>query len=223
MILFSKLVAYVQRQLDGGRLLPQHIVALVRHYQEARGLDVDGMPGAATLGELERDIALLKGETIAKVYPLPLLSDGRRPIVTSSFRSRSRPRHNGVDLFYEYVAGVDPVVKRGDGGATSNGKWWIPEGTCAIAAADGVVTRASRIPTGFRVAVEHADGYETIYAHLEDLRCEVGQPIALGHPVGLVGDNPIDHDATHLHFEVTPAGRYAPVDPEKWLAGAGYV
>lgn len=223
-------VAYVKRQLDAGALTVEHVALLTAYWQDGHDLDVDGKPGPQTRVSLDRELRSLRGgpAKLAKAYPLRCLSDGRRPVITSRFKSRnpSRPRHNGVDLFYDYDAAKDPRVKVGDGGAAgSKGKarWWIPSGTLAVACADGVVVRASWIATGFRVAVEHADGFESIYVHLRDLRVKVGELVKQGDPVGLVGDNPADHDATHLHFEISPAGTYNPLDPEVWLAGATYL
>jgi hypothetical protein len=36
-------------------------------------------------------------------------------------------------------------------------------------------------------------------------------------PLGLVGDNPADHDARHLHFELSPTATYSPIDPTPFL------
>jgi hypothetical protein len=220
---------FIQWQLAHGRLLPRHIAVLVLRYQELRELGPDGMPGGATIGEIERDLARLKPESIEKCWPLPLLPDHREPRITSRFKTHNpgRPRHNGVDLFYAYDPSKDPPVPVGDGGAArgkdGKPKWFIPDGLCALAAADGVVTRASRIPTGYRVAVEHLDGYETIYCHLRGLLVQVGQQVKRGTKLGEVGDNPQDIDAEHLHFELTKAGRYEPEDPEPWLETAEYL
>lgn len=167
---------------------------------------------------------------IARVYPLPVLADLRRPYITSSghWRNPTRPTHNGCDLFYRWMATLDPPVKLGDGGATrdpkkpGDPKWFIPDGVCAIAAAPGVVQLAGDSPTGHRVWIQHADGWRTGYFHLRDLRVVEGQVVTTGTPLGLPGDNPLDRDAKHLHFEVSPVGRYEPHDPEEWLEGATY-
>jgi hypothetical protein len=73
-----------------------------------------------------------------RCYPLRALADGRRPTVTSrhAIHNPERPTHRGCDLFYRFQAG-DPPMRVGDGGRTS--RWWIPEGTWAIAPADGLV------------------------------------------------------------------------------------
>lgn len=166
---------------------------------------------------------------IGKVYPLPVLADLRKPIITSAFHAKnpSRPKHNGCDFFYRWKESDGPV-KLGDGGATRDQarpgkpKWFIPKGLRAIAAAPGIVQLASDSPTGWRVWVKHADGMRTGYFHLRGIAVRIGQEVAIGTQLGEVGDNPKDIDAQHLHFEVSPVHRYAPIDPEEWLVGATY-
>ena len=107
---------------------------------------------------------------IAKVYPLPLLPDLRRPYITSSghWRNPSRngkpgpdgkptKRHDGCDFFYRWRI-KDGNVRLGDGGAARDWskpgappKWFIPEGVTAIAAAPGIVLSARPAPTGHHV------------------------------------------------------------------------
>lgn len=162
-----------------------------------------------------------------RAYPLPLLPDMRRAYITSQFKTRnpSRPTHNGVDLFYRWRQS-DGMVKMGDGGATRDRdnpgmpKWFIPEGTKAIAAADGIVQIVGEIRTGWRLWIAHADGTRSGYFHLRSVDVSPGAEVSLGHPLGEVGDNPRAIDAEHLHFEISPAGSYAPMDPEVWLKGA---
>lgn len=211
---------FIASRLESGELTHEDIVRLVADYQARHGLAVDGKPGAATL-------AALRPQLMLKAFPLPELADGRRPVMTSGFKSRnaSRPTHNGCDFFYHWRKSDGPV-RMGDGGATrgpgGQPKWFIPAGTKAIAAAAGVVSTAGPHKTGHCVWINHADGYRSGYFHLQDTFVAVGQVVALGTPVGTVGDNPLDIDAQHLHFEVSPVGSYAPIDPEVWLRGATY-
>lgn len=186
----------------------------------------------------------------ARVWPLPDLviarDDGtaspREPRITSGFGPRPRKErpnahHDGADLFYAWLDG-DPMVPVGDGeaarGTDGRPRWWIPAGTPAIASAAGVVEVAREGKTGFRVWVRHylpgtgeLGPWRTGYFHLRDLAVKEGDPVEAGDWIGEVGDNPIDLDAEHLHFEVHrgdlkayPAGL---VDPATWLEGAGSV
>jgi murein DD-endopeptidase MepM/ murein hydrolase activator NlpD len=212
---------YNAAQLAAGKLTAGHVAELVRHWQASAGLEVDGMAGPVTIASIEASIrpARFLGS------PLPLLPDGRRAAITSAFRPADRPNHDGVDLFYQWRPGDEPDFSgdKGAAGKTSDGrpKWVIPYGTLALAAAPGRVQIAGNSPTGYRVWIDHGNGLRTGYFHLLDVRVSVGQPIAAGTALGLVGDNPADHDGRHLHFELSPVGAYSPMDPTPYfLAGA---
>jgi hypothetical protein len=158
-----------------------------------------------------------------RCYPLRALPDGRKPQITSrhALNNPERPTHRGVDLFYRYLPS-DPPMRTGDGGRTS--RWWIPDRTWAIAPADGLVEIAGNSKTGHRVWIRHAGGLATGGFHMTELAVKAGDAVKMGDPIGIVGDNPNDHDARHLHWEVyTGALKGYPkgtVDPERWLRGA---
>jgi murein DD-endopeptidase MepM/ murein hydrolase activator NlpD len=60
------------------------------------------------------------------------------------------------------------------------------------------------------VVVRHRLGYETYYAHLSAISVAVGQAVAGGTRIGLVGATG-DATGPHLHFEVRHNG--IPIDP----------
>lgn len=157
-----------------------------------------------------------------RCWPLRALPDGRKPTITSrhAIHNPSRPTHRGVDLFYRWQPGDGG--KLGDGGRTA--KWFIPDNTWSIASADGEVEVAGSSKTGWRAWIRHAGGLLTGGFHMTELAVKVGDAVRLGDPIGIVGDNPNDVDARHLHWELYdgqlaryPAGS---VDPERWLHGA---
>lgn len=230
---------YIKEQLDSGALTLAHIEALTTSYQAGEyALVKDGKPGPKTRAALEGDFP----ELFKPAGPVPLASLGkwlrlplptlpatgshpqaRRPQVTSGFHTvnPSRPTHNGVDLFYRWEPGDEPSFV-GDGGcatrlADGSPKWVVPYGIPALAAADGVVQLAGPSPTGFRCWVDHGNGWRTGYFHLERLYVQSGNKVQAGTSLGLVGHNPQDTDARHLHFELSPVDKYAPVDPEPYL------
>jgi murein DD-endopeptidase MepM/ murein hydrolase activator NlpD len=91
-----------------------------------------------------------------------------------------------------------------------------PLGTPAAAAAGGVVVFAGALPQrGNTIVVDHGWGIATLYAHLSQIEAQVGQPVAPGQPVGLVGSTGLS-TGPHLHWEVRLRGQ--PVDPASWLA-----
>ncbi len=221
---YESAAAFVRKQLERGILTFGDIARLTAYYQLHEALYVDGKPGEITLAGVRR----MPGP-LHKVAPLPVLPDLRKPQITSSFKSSnpSRPNHDGCDWFYRWRP-EDGPQKLGDGGATRDPddpdqpRWFIPDGMCAIAMAAGVVSIAGYTATGFRVWIEHADGFRTGYFHLQDAQVDVGQVVQAGTKLGLVGDNPKDRDAKHLHTEVSPVDRYEPIDPEIWLVGSTY-
>lgn len=197
---------YIRAELDAGRLTPDHIEELTRFYQAEHGSTVDGKPGPATRGLLEAELAARRGGPPfpgERVWPLKILADGRRPQITSGhfLRNPERKNHNGVDLFYRFAAGTDPPMKVGDGGRTSSG-WFIPDNTMAVAVAKGRVELAGSSRTGYRAWIDVGAGWHVGYFHLTRLEVKVGDLVEKGAPIGIVGDNPIDTDARHLHFEV---------------------
>jgi murein DD-endopeptidase MepM/ murein hydrolase activator NlpD len=220
---------YVQQELRAGRLTAAHIVELVRWFQKGHALDDDGKPGAFTRAAIEASMD--KKDRIAEWprtptlhSPMPKLPDGRKAVITSGFKTvnPSRPDHNGVDMFYTWKFGDRPdfVGDMGAAGRKANGepKWVVPHGVRCVAAADGVVQIAGRIGTGYRMWIDHGNGWRTGYFHLLDTNnLAPGDVVYVGQQLGLVGDNPKDGDARHLHFELSPSDRYAPVDPEPYL------
>lgn len=217
---------YVKREIVEGRLTYAEIVKLVEVFQSKHGLDVDGKPGIKTQALIEKMLAPKKSVKSVKsakflASPMPTLEGGRRAVVTSAYRTKDRPKHNGQDYFYAWREGDKPafVGDRGAAGRTKSGspKWVVPYDVCAIAAADGVVQIAGNTATGHRLWIDHGNGWRTGYFHLLDLRVAVGQVVQRGKELGLVGDNPSDNDGRHLHFELSPVDRYAPVDPAPYF------
>ncbi len=91
-----------------------------------------------------------------------------------------------------------------------------PTGTPVRSARGGVVTRAGWVGAyGFLVIVDHGAGWETRYAHLSRIDVTVGQRLAQGAVVGLVGSTGAS-TGPHLHFEVRREGQA--LDPLAYLA-----
>jgi murein DD-endopeptidase MepM/ murein hydrolase activator NlpD len=79
-------------------------------------------------------------------------------------------------------------------------------GTPIYSIFDGIV----RIATfgggyGYYVVVRHANGLETLYAHMSRLSCQVGQVVRAGELLGLGGSTGYS-TGPHLHLEVLYAG-----------------
>ncbi len=68
---------------------------------------------------------------------------------------------------------------------------------------------------GNLVIVDHGDGFHTLFAHLADVSCAVGDAIADGDDLGTVGDT-ASLKGAYLYFEIRQRG--LAVDPAQWLA-----
>lgn len=211
---------YNRDRLASGDIGPQHITEMTEFWQRHHGLAVDGYCGPRTIASIEQ------GMYSNRCYPLRNLHDGREAVITSGFKTDnpSRPTHNGVDFFFQWLDS-DPDVLVGDGGAIMrNGvrRWWYPDGYHAVAAASGVVSAVKRISTGNRVWIDHDDDDDlrSGYFHGADLFVQKGDHVAMGDPIFVVGDNPGVYDGKHLHFEISPVDYYAPMNPRLWLEHA---
>lgn len=81
-------------------------------------------------------------------------------------------------------------------------------GSPVYATADGVVTTAGwGNGYGRLIKIQHANGIETRFAHLAQIRVEVGQRVSRGDWIGDMG-NSGRSTGTHLHYEVRLNGTY---------------
>lgn len=120
---------------------------------------------------------------------------------TSGFRTAQRPGHQGIDIADQ-------------------------EGTPVWAAADGVVADVENSCSigatscgggyGNLVYINHANGLQTRYAHLQkgSVTVSVGQQVKQGQIIGKQSDTG-NSRGVHLHWEVRENGN--PVDPLKYI------
>lgn len=89
----------------------------------------------------------------------------------------------------------------------------VAEGTPIYAAGDGVVQKAGEGGNyGILVKIEHAEAYESRYAHLSRVAVSVGQEVKKGDLIAYSGNTGLSKKP-HLHFEVRKDGKA--VNPEK--------
>ena len=152
------------------------------------------------------------------VWPVPRWN-GRAPVISDGFDSPrpGLPRHGGVDIMFERIA-ADPF-KPGTPNGTAH--FVMPDGLSALAAADGVVWSADRIPTGYAVVIDHSPAKAaTFYAHLEKLSVAKGDHVRAGQPIGTIGASPLDAEhLKHLHFELWLGGPNDRIDPARMMRG----
>lgn len=82
-----------------------------------------------------------------------------------------------------------------------------PSNYSILASDNGVVTAAGWDGSyGYRVIINHNNGYQTLYAHLSNIYVSVGQVVPKGSVIGKMGSTG-NSTGIHLHFEVTRNGK----------------
>lgn len=90
-----------------------------------------------------------------------------------------------------------------------------PEGQKIVSVFEGVVLYADWFKGyGRLIVLDHGDGYYTVYAHAAEILVKVGDRVARGQAIGLVGTTG-SATGSQLYFEVRHRG--GPQDPVAWL------
>ena len=101
---------------------------------------------------------------------------------------------------------IDPVYKTKKFHAGMD--FSAPTGTEIYATGDGTVVKVKEDNRGYghHVVIDHGFSYETLYAHLSDIKIKEGDEVKRGEIIGLVG-NTGKSVGPHLHYEVRKNGR----------------
>jgi murein DD-endopeptidase MepM/ murein hydrolase activator NlpD len=90
-----------------------------------------------------------------------------------------------------------------------------PTGTPIVAAAGGTVTAVGYQGSyGLLVALDHGNGWSTLYAHASKVLVSVGQQVTRGEEIARVGSTG-NATGPHVHFEVIQEGKR--LNPEVYL------
>lgn len=88
----------------------------------------------------------------------------------------------------------------------------VPTGSAVFATADGTVqnlqTRGQT--SGLSLTIDHGNGYETVYSHLDKVTVATGKRVSRGDIIAFSGNSGLSF-APHLHYEVRYRGEA--VDP----------
>lgn len=88
-------------------------------------------------------------------------------------------------------------------------------GSEVLSVANGVVIwAANRSGYGKTVKIDHGNGYQTLFAHNEQLNVEAGERVTAGQVIALMGDTG-RASAPHVHFEVLRNGTR--INPAKFV------
>jgi septal ring factor EnvC (AmiA/AmiB activator) len=91
-----------------------------------------------------------------------------------------------------------------------------PAGTSVKAVEAGQVGLVGQVGTyGLTVAVEHGNGYWSLYMQLQGAAVKQGDRVTRGQVIGTVGGENSDY-GSHLHFEIRGENQIA-LDPTGWL------
>ena len=195
--------------------------------KKALGATLIGAAGAGEIFSLGLSTPVSAGLAVAGTALLTSSGGGSTSGFGASFGVGTRGRSGGASP----VAGAAASVGFG---ATDNSGIWastnnthtgmdfpVAKGTpVTVAYGDGVVSQIDiNADYGTSVMIDHADGTQTIYAHLSERSVKVGDTVKLGQRIGKSGDSG-NVDGPHLHFEMRK-GKNNPVDPSKYLSGGG--
>lgn len=180
-----------------------------------RKLDLDDPLQRWTLEKEKTDVAK------DSVWRLPV-ADNSFCQITDDFKTmvRDKDKHDGVDFSpigdERVLAVAAGRVVRVDDRCTHDyrktklnkyGRYIDP-----CDEKDGIISKYGSY--GKYIAIEHADGTLTMYAHLKKIQVRYGQKVRKGQVLGVMGSTG-SANGTHLHFEVHVSGRAA--DPRYFL------
>jgi murein DD-endopeptidase MepM/ murein hydrolase activator NlpD len=125
------------------------------------------------------------------------IKEGQYKKISSKFGNRKNPETKKVHLH----GGIDISAN---------------SGTSVMATGDGVITKSKmENKWGNLVIIDHGNGYETWYAHLESTAFKAGKKVKAGDIIGRVGNTGLSF-GPHLHYEVRLNGER--VNPELYYS-----
>ncbi len=129
------------------------------------------------------DMAINKADMLASIPAIIPISQGTERLM-SGYGMRMHPIYKTMRMH----TGVD---------------FTAPTGTPIYATGNGVVVRAERNNYGYgrMIVIDHGYGYQTLYAHMSDIKVRRGQQVKRGEVIGTVG-NTGTSTAPHLHYEI---------------------
>jgi murein DD-endopeptidase MepM/ murein hydrolase activator NlpD len=161
-----------------------------------------------------------------------IIPGGKRIVAKPTYVASAK----GVGSYSNYTApkNIDGAILSANGAGDKSGKWMIKPtsgsystyfkaGHYAVdiadrskpaiaASADGTVVKSQcgwNGGYGCVIVIDHGNGYQTLYAHLSKLSVSVGDAVAQGNKIGVMGNTGRVYGATgiHLHFEVIVNGK----------------
>ena len=160
----------------------------------AQAQDQQAITNAKAQAEAEQQAALIEAERLRQIGVIEV------PIQTNYTLSARYGQRGGI-WSAGWHTGLDFRVK---------------SGTAVVSAANGTVIASGWGGAyGYRIEVDHGNGYVTAYNHLSKIEITEGK-VAAGQEIGKSGSTG-NTTGPHLHFEVTKDGEF--MNPSSWLWG----
>lgn len=134
------------------------------------------------------ELARQKEDMLASIPAIQPVSNKDLKRLSSGFGLRMHPIHK----IRQFHWGMD---------------FTAPTGTEIYSTGKGTVTFASNSSNGYgnHVIVDHGYGYQTLYAHMSEIKVREGQKVKRGEVLGYIGNTGLS-SAPHLHYEVIKDG-----------------
>lgn len=121
---------------------------------------------------------------------------------TNQITQKYSAAHKANDIV-KYKSQLDNIIAHSDGTVT-----WVQTGQ------KNNKTSTGDKSYGNAVKIDHGNGYETLYAHLNNVTVKKGQKVKKGEVLGRMGNTGRSFGA-HLHFEVRKNG--SKIDPTPYI------
>lgn len=182
------------------------------YHTVARGETIEAI---ATRYKVEVDaIALFPGNDLSAPFALTqgqrlIVPGGVRPYVprpVTTFRATGAATRAGVTGTGQFAWPMSGRITQGFWAGHRAIDIGAPRGTPILAADAGTVV-AAHFAGGYgrMVVIDHGNGYQTLYAHMDAFYVEVGQAVTKGQVIGRCGSTG-NSTGPHLHFEVRQGG-----------------
>ena len=202
---FKPIDPNIKQQGIGGRMEKEDVfdILVYPHKQQEQTLKNQ-------IGHLERQVALNQ-----KMYP-QLQYHLEQKYNSWRFIPSVYPAKGHVSSHYGYR--IHPITKQRklhDGMDISNKEW-----TPIYAPADGVVEYVKKGPFfGNYVAINHQNGYKTVFGHLKKANVKPGEFVQRYQVIAFMG-NTGRSTGSHLHYEVHKNGK--PINPRDFILPPNY-
>lgn len=167
------------------------------YFDERLGLLYQEVSNYAAMAARQQERVAAEVQQALAIPAIQPVDNRQLTLLTASFGERVHPffktmsQHNGVD-------------------------YSVPVGTAVFATADGTVrslqTRGQT--SGLSLVIDHGNGYETVYSHLDKVVAQPGRKVSRGDIIAFSGNSGLSF-APHLHYEVRYRG--TAVDPVNYF------